>query len=138
MASSASLDVLLNVGSARSRPRGVKVPDRLVYSFSSDISSANLRPADCHSVIRLSYSCGKIKIRQIKNTRAYLFQLSDNKAQVQAINVLDRQPVCMCVVRAECPGERRKSRHVWYGRLRDLINWAIDLVDYDPYAERIV
>lgn len=61
MASSASLDVLLNVGSVRSRPRGVKAPDRLVHSFSSDISRANLRPADCHSVMRLSYSCGKSK-----------------------------------------------------------------------------
>jgi len=63
MASSASLDVLLNVGSVRSRPRGVKVPDRLVHSFSSDISRANLRPADCHSVMRLSYSYGKSKYR---------------------------------------------------------------------------
>lgn len=61
IASSASLDVLLNVGSVRSRPRGVKVPDRLAHSFSSDISRANLRPADCHSVMRLSYSYGKSK-----------------------------------------------------------------------------
>lgn len=90
MASSASLDVLLNVGSVRSRPRGVKVPDRLVHSFNSDISRANLRPPDCHSVMRLSYSYGKSKYQSWRSADAYL--LPDGVLAIQR-NVLHRQPV---------------------------------------------
>lgn len=67
IASSASLDDLLNVGSVRSRPRGVNVPERLLHSFNSDISRASLRPIDCHSVIRLSYSCGRRVKKCVRN-----------------------------------------------------------------------